>query len=189
MDIGTREPGTYLFASIKLDPVQRIVMRDGTKLNLTPRLFDILLYLVHNNQRVVSREELQREIWGSRTMESNNLPVAISSLRKALPAEEAGSSLIATIPGEGYRITAAVTFEAAKPQQKHFVSDGASPAPCHQCSQAAPLGMENRRPRRRPRNYLGSIGYRHLALRGTAAINHGPGNQAAGRRACSSTPM
>jgi len=111
MDISVREAGFYAFGRFALDPVRRTLTRDGVPVDLTARLFDTLLYLVQNQERVVPREELERAVWGGRTVESTNLAVAISSLRKELRNDEPSESLIATLPGQGYQIRAVVTFQ------------------------------------------------------------------------------
>jgi DNA-binding winged helix-turn-helix (wHTH) protein len=134
MDVAAGESGVYVFESFKLDPVRRIVLRDGVKVNLTPRLFEILLYLVRHHERVVGRDELQQDVWGSRAIEGNNLAVAISSLRKALQDDDCGDGLVATIPGQGYRLAAAVTFEPAN----HAPISSSFDAPLATCPYAGP---------------------------------------------------
>jgi serine/threonine-protein kinase len=79
--------------------------------SLTPRLFDTLLYLVQNPERLVTRDELENAVWGGRVVEEGNLQKAISSLRKALLADGAAAGLIVTVPGRGFRFAVPVEFE------------------------------------------------------------------------------
>ena len=94
----------YAFGPFRLDPVRRILARDGQPVSLTPRVFDLLLCLLQNSGRTVDRRELMQAAWGERVVEDANLRQTIYGLRKAL--ESGGSSpLIATVPLRGYRLT------------------------------------------------------------------------------------
>jgi DNA-binding winged helix-turn-helix (wHTH) protein/TolB-like protein len=113
MDVLFREKGTYSFGPFRLDPVRRTLLRDGDRVPLTARLFDTLLYLVEHPDRLVEREELERAVWGGRTVETGNLARAISSLRRALMADDMVDTVIVTAPGRGYRLGLPVVFEPA----------------------------------------------------------------------------
>jgi TolB-like protein/DNA-binding winged helix-turn-helix (wHTH) protein/tetratricopeptide (TPR) repeat protein len=121
MDVPIRDQGVYRFGSYRLDPVRRILLRDGVQVKLPARLFDLLLYLVRNHDRLVERDELLRAVWGGRTVAEGNLGQAISSLRKALPGDAATPDFIVTAAGRGYRFGAPVVFEP-------FGLDGAAQA-------------------------------------------------------------
>ena len=82
-------------------------MTAGRPVGLGARAFDVLLALVERRDRIVAKNELLDSVWPGLVVEENNLQVQISSLRKAL-----GPQAIATIPGRGYRFTAALDFEA-----------------------------------------------------------------------------
>src|ERR1700733_9526746 len=101
MNSTTRAVGIYAFGTYRMNPVCRSLTRDGAPVCLTARLFDTLLYLVEHHARVVERDELERAVWGRRHVDSANLAMAISSLRKALQGDEATQTLIATVPGRG----------------------------------------------------------------------------------------
>jgi len=113
MDVLFREKGTYRFGPFRLDPVRRTLLRDGDRVPLTARLFDTLLYLVEHPDRLVERDELERAVWGGRTVETGNLARAISSLRRALMADDMLDTVIVTAPGRGYRLGLPVVFEPA----------------------------------------------------------------------------
>jgi two-component system, OmpR family, response regulator len=88
-------------AGIVLDPVERLVVFEGTELHLTAREFAILEILVRNAGRFVSRPRLEEGIysWGEE-VGSNTVEVYISRLRKRF-----GSARIETMRGVGYRIS------------------------------------------------------------------------------------
>jgi len=58
--------------------------RDGRLLIIPDRLFDILTFLIENNDRVVTKEDLMLKIWGEAAVEESNLTVRISRIRKVL---------------------------------------------------------------------------------------------------------
>jgi two-component system response regulator QseB len=89
-------------AAISLDPAEKLVEFQGESLDLTAREFAILEILVRNAGRFVSRQRLEEGIysWGEE-VGSNTVEVYISRLRKRF-----GSTLIETMRGVGYRISA-----------------------------------------------------------------------------------
>ena len=107
--------GLYIFGEYRLDTVTRRLMRDCVTIKLAARLFDTLLYLVENDGRVVSQDELERAIWPGRQMERGNVARAISSLRTALKSDGADEQTIITLPGRGYRFGSLVTFVESAP--------------------------------------------------------------------------
>ncbi len=110
MDVPVTDRGCYCFGPFHLDTQRRALLRDGVRLKLAERLIDTLFYLVANNGRIVEREELGRAVWGTRTVEDNNIAQAISTLRKVLQADGGTETFIVTVPGRGYRFAAPVTF-------------------------------------------------------------------------------
>ncbi|MFM1895957.1 MAG: hypothetical protein RLZZ385_1031 [Pseudomonadota bacterium] len=80
---------------------------------LEPRLMHLLCYLAANPQRVMSREDLNRELWPRVIVNENSLTRAVSELRKQLATpEHAGQHWIQTISKRGYRLNANVQMPA-----------------------------------------------------------------------------
>jgi DNA-binding winged helix-turn-helix (wHTH) protein len=104
VELPKRKDGIYVFGPFRLDPLQRMLVRDGVPVELTPRLLDALLVLVENSDRLVQRSELERAIWGDRLVDASSLGKAIASLRKALHVDDPASNFIVTAPGRGYRL-------------------------------------------------------------------------------------
>lgn len=75
---------------------------------LQRRAFDVLLYLVQNPGRVVSKDELLKNVWPDTFVDENNLNQSISVLRKALDDRHPEPSYIKTLPGRGYQFTVPV---------------------------------------------------------------------------------
>jgi predicted ATPase/DNA-binding winged helix-turn-helix (wHTH) protein len=100
--IPTRPVESLRFGAIEVRPAERRVLVDARAAPLGARAFDLLMVLVQQRHRVVTKDELLDIVWPGLVVEENNLSVHVSALRKAL-----GPQAIATIPGRGYRFTAA----------------------------------------------------------------------------------
>src|SRR5208283_5583553 len=98
----------YEFGAFSLDPEERVLTREGTPLSLTPKVFDTLLCLVRNPGRILTKDELLKEIWPDTFVEEVNLAVNISTLRKALGENPQDGRYIVTVAGRGYRFVADV---------------------------------------------------------------------------------
>jgi len=89
---------------VTIAPYQRRIERNGKKVDLTPREFDILWSLVQAGGRPVSEKELLRRVWGiDFDPNTNVVQVHVFRLRKKL--EAAGTRMIDTVRREGYRLT------------------------------------------------------------------------------------
>jgi YD repeat-containing protein len=97
----------YEFGPFRLDPADRLLLRDGQHIPLTPKAFETLLILVENSGRVIDKDELLKKIWPDTVVEEVNLAKNVSYLRKILSGEEA-AQYIETIPKRGYRFVAIV---------------------------------------------------------------------------------
>jgi len=97
-------PDLFRFGRFMLEPQRRRLCVDGVPVALSSRAFDILLLLVENRDRVVTKDEIFARVWPGTIVEENNLAVQISALRRVL----GDPKLIATIPGRGYRFVGLV---------------------------------------------------------------------------------
>jgi len=96
----------YEFGPFQLNPLKRIVLRDGAPLPLSPKCFDILLALVERAGEVLVKEELMENVWPDTVVEEGNLNRNVSTLRKALGESPNDHRYIVTVPGRGYRFVA-----------------------------------------------------------------------------------
>ena len=81
----------------------REVSRDGRPIELTLKEYELLLYLIKNRARVVSREELLTKVWGIDFVgETRTLDMHIGTLRKKLSDDAENARLIKTVRGVGY---------------------------------------------------------------------------------------
>lgn len=90
------------FDGLVVDLMDRRATRDGRDLDLTPREFDVLAYLLRHKNNLVSREMLARDVWKSETATwTNVIEVQVNHLRKKI--ERYGQpTLLHTVRGEGY---------------------------------------------------------------------------------------
>src|SRR6267154_185336 len=105
----------YRFGQFVLDPGRRTVSRADSPVSLTSRAFDVLLFLVQNPNRLVTKEELLQAVWGDTFVEEGNLTQYISHLRRALGDNPEDPRLIVTIARKGYQFTAEVSRPHARP--------------------------------------------------------------------------
>src|SRR6476620_7805521 len=103
----------YRFGTFSLDSRRRTLSRADSPVSLTPKTFDVLLFLVQNPNRLVTKEELLQAVWGDTFVEEGNLTQYISHLRKALGDKSEDTRLIVTIARKGYQLTPDVTVAAA----------------------------------------------------------------------------
>ncbi len=97
----------YEFGHFRLDPQERLLLRDGEPVPLSPKAFDMLLALVENGGRLLEKEELMRRLWPDSFVEEGSLAQNVSLLRKAL-GESDDQKFIETVPRRGYRFIACV---------------------------------------------------------------------------------
>ena len=102
------ENQTYEFGRFRLISAERVLLREGEPVALTPKVFDILLALVENGGRVVEKDDLMKRVWPSTFVEEGNLTQNISLLRKALGETPNGIQFIETVPRRGYRFVGAM---------------------------------------------------------------------------------
>ena len=98
----------YRFGEFELAADERLLLRSGQPLSLTPKSFDLLVVLVENAGRLVGKDELMSRVWPESFIEENGLNRNIYLLRKALGEGARGNNYIETVPKHGYRFTAEV---------------------------------------------------------------------------------
>lgn len=89
--------------SLSIDLTNRDVIRDGQRIVLTPTEYDILKALARKAGKVLTHQQLMREVWGHVEQDLHTLRVNISNLRKKLEPEPGRPVFLVTEPGVGYR--------------------------------------------------------------------------------------
>jgi Tol biopolymer transport system component/DNA-binding winged helix-turn-helix (wHTH) protein len=99
----------YEFGPFRINVAERLLLREGEAVPLTPKAFETLLLLVESCGHTVEKDELMRRLWPDTFVEEANLTNNISLLRKAFDESPDGHEYIKTVPRRGYRFVAAVT--------------------------------------------------------------------------------
>ena len=99
----------FRFGSYALDAERRDLSRSGKRVALERQVFDILLYLLENRHRVVTRDDVLRAVWRGRVVSESTLSSRITAVRHAIGDSGARQRLIRTVTRGGYRFVGAVT--------------------------------------------------------------------------------
>lgn len=99
----------YDFGGFRIDLVEKVLLRDGNVVRMTPKVFETLCVLVEGDGRTVLKDELMQRIWEDQFVEESNLTFNIGMLRKALGDDAARPTFIETVPKRGYRFIAEIT--------------------------------------------------------------------------------
>ena len=102
------------FGGHLLDLARRELHRDGAPVVLEPRVFDLLVHLVRNRDRVVSKDDMIKDVWGGRIVSNAAIDSAVKAVRQAVGDSGAAQTVIRTIPRKGVRFVAEVR-EAEEP--------------------------------------------------------------------------
>jgi DNA-binding winged helix-turn-helix (wHTH) protein/tetratricopeptide (TPR) repeat protein len=116
------EKRQYQFDQFRIDPVRRLLLRDGEVVPITPKPFAILLLLLERRGQVVDKKLLIEQVWCDACVTEANLAQNISSLRKALGERAGDCRYIVTLPGQGYSFVAEVV-------ETGMEAPGVTPAP------------------------------------------------------------
>ena len=93
----------YLFDVFALDTDRRELRRQGDLLAIEPKAFDLLVYLIANRERVVSKDDLVAAIWGGRIVSETALTTCINAVRRAVGDSGKTQQRIKTLPRKGFR--------------------------------------------------------------------------------------
>lgn len=104
----------FLFDDHVLDVERRELRRAGRLIAMEPQVFDLLVHLVRNRERVVSKDDLIEAVWHGRVVSESTLTSRINAVRKAVGDSGEAQRLIRTVQRKGIRFVGAVS-EAIAP--------------------------------------------------------------------------
>lgn len=93
----------FVFSDHKVDVDRREIVRAGASIPVEPQVFDLLVYLLQNRERVVSRDDLIESIWGGRIVSESTLTSRINAARKTIGDSGKDQRLIRTFSRKGIR--------------------------------------------------------------------------------------
>jgi TolB-like protein len=102
---------TLSFGDYEIDIERRELKRAKTPVHVEPQVFDLLVYLVKNRDRVVSKDDLIASVWGGRIVSDSTLTSRINAARKAVGDTGEHKKLIRTIARKGFRFVGAVRLQ------------------------------------------------------------------------------
>jgi TolB-like protein len=106
----------FHFGDHLLDDARRELRRNGEQIALEPQVFDLLVYLIRNRDRIVTKDDLLASIWGGRIVSESTLTSRINSARKAIGDSGGAQRLIRTSARKGIRFVGDVTdYSATEP--------------------------------------------------------------------------
>ncbi len=95
----------YEFDEFQLEPDKRKLMRRGEIVPLHGKAFEMLLVLISNRGRLLTKDELFQLVWPNQIVEESNLTVNMSAIRRALGERANNPHYITTVSGRGYRFS------------------------------------------------------------------------------------
>ena len=125
---GGDAPSGWRFGPFELDRVTRELRRDGVRVHLAKRPFDVLEWLVAERPRLVTRAELLQRFWAGKEVYEEALTRCVSSIRKALDDRDESPHYLETRWNEGYRFIADVAVGAAEASAVPVEAPMADPA-------------------------------------------------------------
>jgi TolB-like protein/cytochrome c-type biogenesis protein CcmH/NrfG len=112
------------FGDYVLDAEKRELSRSADQIAIEPQVFDVLLYLVRNRDRVVTKDDLIAAVWGGRIVSDATLTSRINAARKAVGDSGDQQTVIKTYPRRGFRFVA--SLNTLKASDKPAASEPAS---------------------------------------------------------------
>ena len=103
----------FRFGDFVLDGSQRRLLRSGEDVYLPPKTFELLLHLLQNRGRVLTKDELLEAVWPDVNVVENTLAQRIREIREALGDGAHGGRFIKTVPRVGYQFIAELEEETA----------------------------------------------------------------------------
>ncbi len=138
----------YRFGPYELDDAGRELRRNGDQVDTEPKAFELLLYLVQNRDRSVSKDELQKRLWPRSIVTQASLTRCVMKARRAVGDDASQQLVIRTLHSHGYRFVAPVDD----------ISEPATGSPLEDFSNTLTIAAQRiRRPRSKHYLFAGTI--------------------------------
>ena len=122
----------WIFGEIEMDLRRQELRREGARVHVEPQVFDLLVHLIRNRDRVIGKDELFETIWNGRFVSDAALSSRINAARKAIGDDGDRQALIKTMHRRGFRFIGAVVegpdqASGPAPEETAVVAPDASP--------------------------------------------------------------
>ena len=128
----------YRFHGCELNTDRMLLTREGEIQHVEPQVFEVLMHLIAERDRVVSRHELLEQVWGHEHVSESTLSSCIKMVRKAVGDSGRTQSVIRTVHGKGYEFIAAI----ADPDQEETGTIASPPAGSSPLDSNLPAAMK-----------------------------------------------
>src|SRR4051812_34747484 len=116
----------YQFDNVKVDAGNFRIWKAETTVQMEPKAFQVLIFLIENRGRLIEKRELLDAIWKETFVTENALTREIAQLRKALGESAREAKYIETVPTKGYRFIAEVEVKNGRPKSKEVKEEQAA---------------------------------------------------------------
>lgn len=114
-EISGKDQGAVRFGPFLVDSAQRRLARGRTAIHLTPKAFDLLMFLVHEAPRVVTKRELHERLWPDSFVSDASLTALVKELRRGLGDRNQEAPVIRTVHRVGYALSLEVERDTKPP--------------------------------------------------------------------------
>ncbi len=121
------ENHNFEFGEFLLDTQEKVLLRDGKPLPITPKAFQLLFVLLEKHGHLVEKDELMKSVWADSFVEEGNITFTIGLLRKLLEDDTKNSRFIETVPRRGYRFIAKVQRVKAENEKSEIANEASAP--------------------------------------------------------------
>ena len=144
------------FGEFELDQDRFELRRDGEPVLVEPQVFDVIVHLLRNRDRLVTKEELLDEVWGTRFVTESTLTTRIKSARRVVDDDGQRQAVIRTVHGRGYLFVAdVVEIDETPPRDETSSTLMDQHQDIHFCPRLRRRVSRLRGPRRRDRAHEG----------------------------------
>jgi DNA-binding winged helix-turn-helix (wHTH) protein/pimeloyl-ACP methyl ester carboxylesterase len=122
-----QKPMRYRFGNHVLDVKRRELYSGNERIQIEPQVFDLLLHLIENRERVVTKDDLIADVWHGRIVSESTLTSRITAARHAVGDSGVRQELIRTIPRRGVRFVGDVLVESTSPRPEVAAREATNP--------------------------------------------------------------
>ena len=106
----------FRFGDVEVDLSQGSIRRGGQELHLRQQTFQVMIYLLENRERLVTKEELLESIWKGTAVTDDALVQCVMDIRRAIGDDSRRPHFIKTLPKVGYRFISPVEEHWSQPE-------------------------------------------------------------------------